>query len=79
MNTLGWIGSILLGFCGLPELIATIRNKKCNLSWGFLSMWGLGEIFVLIPVISDGLAPFLIFNYVLNIVIISILIRYKVC
>lgn len=77
MNSLGWIGGILLAFCALPEAFSSFRKKRCDLSWGFLSMWGLGEVFILIPVIGDKMAPFLLFNYSLNIVIISVLIYFK--
>lgn len=78
MNTIAWCGSILLSFCGIPELLKTIRYKRCDLSWGFLLMWGFGEVFILLPVISRKLGAFLVFNYTLNILIISLLIYYKV-
>jgi hypothetical protein len=78
MELLGWLGSGLLAFCGVPELLNTLRTKKCSLSWGFLLMWLFGEIFILIPVLSQNLGLFLVFNYSLNIIIISILCYYKV-
>lgn len=78
MNTLAWIGSILLGVCSVPELIKTLRTKTCTLSWGFLLLWFFGEVFVLVPVLARNLGSFLVFNYSLNTVIIGILIYYKV-
>lgn len=78
MNTLAWLGSILLGCCAIPELYSTVKSKKCSLSWGFLLLWFFGEVFVLVPVLAKGLGAFLVFNYSLNTIIISILIYYKV-
>jgi len=42
----GWIGSVLLTVCGLPQAIKVWRTKKANdLSMTFLTMWWLGEVF----------------------------------
>lgn len=77
MELLAWTGSILLACCGLPELLATIKNGRCSLSWGFLLMWLFGEIFTLVPVFSNKLGAFLLFNYSLNTVVILILVWFK--
>ena len=77
MDTLGWIGGVLLALCAIPEVIKSIRTKACNLSHGFLWLWYLGEWFILIPVLVQGMAGFLVFNYMLNIVLISVLMYYK--
>ena len=77
METLGWIGGILLAVCSVPELIKTIKTKTCSLSWGFLLLWWFGELFIMIPVIAKSMPFFLTFNYTLNLLIISILIYYK--
>jgi uncharacterized protein with PQ loop repeat len=74
---IGWIGATLLAFCGLPEMIRTLRTKRCHLSWGFLGMWGFGEVFTLIPVIADELGAFLVMNYSVNLAIILVLVYYK--
>ena len=73
----GWIGSTLLALCAIPEVIASFRTKQCSLSHGFLWLWYLGEWFLFLPVVLKGMAGFLIFNYALNIVLISVLIYYK--
>lgn len=78
MELLAWVGCILLATCALPELVRTLRTKKCSLTWGFLLMWLFGEIFTLLPVLSRNLGAFLVFNYSLNVVIIFILCYYKV-
>lgn len=77
MKTLGWIGSLLLAGCGLPEVIKAFEFGECTLTWTFLLMWFFGEIFVLIPVVCYIKSKFLIFNYSVNILFISILIWFK--
>ena len=77
MKILGWLGSILLSLCSIPEVIHSIKTGNCTLTWGFLLMWGLGEAFLLVPIIKKIKEPFLIFNYSLNLIFIIILIGYK--
>ena len=77
MDFVAWSGSLLLSFCSIPELIKAVKTKSCTLTWSFLLMWLFGEIFILIPVLDKALGAFLVFNYSLNIVIISILCVYK--
>jgi uncharacterized protein with PQ loop repeat len=78
MESIGWFSGIMLAFCGLPQAYHSIKyGNSDGVSWGFLSMWGLGEIFGLIYVVSLSSAP-LTFNYFLNIIFISIIARYKI-
>lgn len=78
MEMIGWIGSILLAFCGLPQAIESWKTKNSDgLTWGFLIMWGLGEIFTIIYIIPKWHWP-LIFNYTANIIFISIIVYYKI-
>jgi uncharacterized protein with PQ loop repeat len=78
MEYIGWIGSILLAFCGLPQAIESYRTKNSDgLTWGFLIMWGVGEIFTVVYIIPKWHWP-LIFNYVANLVFISIILYYKI-
>lgn len=78
MEMIGWIGSILLAFCGLPQAIESYKTKNSDgLTWGFLIMWGLGEIFTIIYIIPKWHWP-LIFNYTANIIFISIIVYYKI-
>lgn len=76
MQTIAWISSLLLALCGLPELIATIRTKKVNLTWAFLLMWWMGEVFgsIYTIYIQDYA---LIANYALNTMILSYLLVQK--
>lgn len=77
MELVAWSGAFLLSFCSVPELYKAYKTKKCSLTWSFLMMWLVGEIFTLIPILSRDLGLFLVFNYTLNIAIISALCYYK--
>ena len=77
MDNIGWIGSILLAFCGLPQAIESFKTKNSDgLTWGFLIMWGVGELFTIVYIIPKWHWP-LIFNYTANIIFISIIVYYK--
>ena len=81
INTIGWLGGILLAICGLPQAIKSYRLKSSHeLSWLFLIAWGLGEIllltFVCYKVEFPDLWP-LIINYSTNIFFVLVIIRYK--
>jgi uncharacterized protein with PQ loop repeat len=78
MELIGWLGSILLAFCGLPQAIESYRTKSSEgLTWGFISMWFVGEIMTFIYILPQMVLP-LIFNYTANIIFLSIIIYYKV-
>ena len=78
MEIIGWIGSILLAFCGLPQAIESYRTKSSEgLTWGLLLMWFWGEIFTIIYIIPKWHWP-LIFNYTANIIFLVIIIYYKI-
>ena len=77
MKICGWIGSFCFCICSLPELYYSIVNGQCLLSWPFLVLWGLGEIFVLIPVIYEKNELFLIFNYLFSLLCVILLIGIK--
>ena len=78
MEYIGWIGSILLAFCGLPQAIESYKTKNSDgLSGGFLIMWGVGEIFTIIYILPKWHWP-LIFNYTANLIFISVILYYKI-
>jgi uncharacterized protein with PQ loop repeat len=76
METIGFIGSILLGVCGIPEVVRTIKDNKCHLGWNFLLLWFGGELFMLMYVIPMKDLP-LLFNYVFNFALVGIMLYYK--
>ena len=76
MEIIAYIGGILLTICGIPEMIRTLKDKKCHLGWPFLLLWFFGEIFMLIYSIDLRSNP-LIMNYLFNTLIVGVMIYYK--
>ena len=77
METIGYIGGLLLAICGLPETIRTIKDKRCHLGWPFLFMWFFGELLMSIYTLELWDGP-LLFNYGFNILLVGIMVFYKV-
>ncbi len=77
IETIGWLGSALLAFCGLPETISCFITKKCTVPWALLVPWYLGEILAFIYTLKVfGINP-LLYNYMANILFISVMIYYR--
>lgn len=80
VEIIGWLGSILLTFCSLPQLIKSLKTRKVNdFSGLFLSLWFFGELLMLIYIVCGSIPisiPLLI-NYLFNTIIVLILIRIK--
>lgn len=78
MDNIGWIGSILLAFCGLPQAIESYKTKSsAGLTWGFLFMWFVGELCTFAYILPKMDLP-LMFNYSANIIFLIIIIFYKI-
>ena len=78
MDNFGWLGSILLAFCGLPQAIESYKTKNSDgLTWGFVLMWFVGEICTFVYIIPKMDLP-LLFNYSANIMFLIIIIYYKI-
>lgn len=77
MDLIGYVSGIMLALCGLPEAIRSYKNKRCDIGWGLLIMWMLGEIGLLIYETKTLAIP-RILNYSCNIIFISVMIFYKV-
>jgi len=78
LENLAWIGSLLLAFCSVPQAIKSIYDGHSDgLSWGFILMWFLGEIFTVGYVIAENATP-LILNYTANILFLLVIIKYKI-
>jgi uncharacterized protein with PQ loop repeat len=78
MDLIGYIGSIMLAICGLPQAIESFKTKSSEgLTWGFLSLWFFGEIFTFVYVLPKMDLPLLI-NYSANIIFLGIIIFYKI-
>lgn len=77
ISLIGAIGAFLLAFCGLPEVISSLRKGYCGASWGLLVTWVSGEILTFVYILGTSADIYLLFNYGVNILLISILILLK--
>lgn len=78
MEYIGWVGSILFAACGLPQAVQSYRlGNSDGLAWSFLLMWFFGELFTLIYIIPKADYP-LIFNYIVNMVFLLVIIKFKI-
>lgn len=78
LDIIGWVGGILLTFCGVPLAIQAYKEGHCRAyNWTFLNMWFWGEVGVLTIVLDPPIWP-LILNYSFNILLILVLVYYKV-
>jgi len=78
MDIIGYIGSIMLAICGLPQAIESFKTKSSEgLTWGFILLWFFGELFTFAYIIPKMDLPLLI-NYSANIIFLIIIIYYKV-
>jgi len=78
MEILGWLGAACLAVCALPQALNSMKHKNSfGISWMFLTLWMLGEVFTLIYIIPKKQWPIL-FNLLSNIFLISIIIYYKI-
>lgn len=76
METVGWIGSILLACCGIPSAVQAVRTKSCDVPLNLLLPWLAGEILVLVYNFKALSLP-LFFNYGVNITCIAIMLHYR--
>lgn len=75
---LGWLGSVCLALCGVPQAMQSYKEKHSDgISWGFLLLWAFGEIFALLYVF-DKLDMPLLMNYAANILIVGVMLYYKI-
>lgn len=78
MENIGWIGSILLAFCGLPQAIESYKTKSsAGLTWGFIAMWFIGELCTFAYILPKMDLPLLV-NYSANIIFLCVIIYYKI-
>jgi uncharacterized protein with PQ loop repeat len=75
---LGWLGSICLAICGIPQAWQSFKDKHSHgISWGFVLLWAFGEIFAL-AYVYDKLDLPLLLNYATNILILGVILFYKI-
>lgn len=66
IDAIAWIGSILLMFCAVPQLLKTLKSRKADdISWLMLVMWGFGDLLMFVWSVAQFNIP-LSLNYGLN-------------
>ena len=76
---LGWIGSVLLALCAAPQAVQSWDQRNSyGVNRTFLWTWALGELFVLVYMLSqsDILVP-LVLNYVANLICLGVILYYS--
>lgn len=71
---LGYSGGLLLAICGGFEAYRAVRSKEYSISIPFVVTWFTGEILTLIPLVVESNRLYLIMNYSMNILFISVII-----
>lgn len=78
IELIGWTSSIFLAICSFPQMLLSLKQGHSKgLSWWFLILWSVGELFGLIYVLPLGKLP-LILNYFANVVFMSVIMKYKI-
>jgi uncharacterized protein with PQ loop repeat len=75
---IGWIGAIAFGLCGFPQaLMAHKEGHAEGLSMACLALWTIGEICTIYAVSVDAPRPYLVSNYLANLLFLGVIWRYK--
>ena len=78
IKAIGWLGSIMFALCGAPQAVKSYKDGHSNgLSLSFLGLWTGGEILTTIAVALDTSSSYLLFNYIVNMVFLSVILKYK--
>ncbi len=77
MELIGYIGSIFLTINAVPELIRTIKDKRCHIGWAMLVLWFLGEVFMTTYAVMLWNIP-LMMNYIFNFIVVVVMLAYKI-
>ena len=79
IEMIGWMGSVLFSLCAYPQAIKSYKDGHSDgLSWYFLLMWFIGEILTLIYVSCTSASLPLLANYLMNLLILLVIIKYKI-
>lgn len=80
IGAFGWIGSILMALYGIPQAWLSFKNKNSHgISWGFLLMWAVGEVFVILYLSNKAEIDIpLLFNYSLNFLVVLTILYFKI-
>lgn len=77
MRNIGYLSSVFLILCGLPELYLGLTTGNVGASYGLLILWFIGEVLGLIYTINRKDLP-LILNYSFNTLIVGAILCLKI-
>ena len=78
LDTIGFLGVLFFAACAVPQAILSYKQGHSEgLSVTFLLLWTFGEIFTLIYVFFKLQDLLLMINYGGNLILLSIIWRYK--
>jgi len=79
IESLGWVAGLLFAFCALPQAAKSIKEGHSRgVSMTFLLMWFIGEILSIFYIyLKHGIDQPLMANYLLNIMFILCILKYK--
>ena len=78
LEVIGIAGAICFAICGMPQAIQCAKDGHSRgLSWSFLSLWFMGEIFT-IAYLWPKQDWILLSNYILNFASLLLMLRYKI-
>ena len=80
LEGLGYVASITLAFCALPQVIYSMRVKNAyGVDSLFLALWAGGEVLMVAYVfLRHGMSDIpLLANYLMNLLFLGVIIYYK--
>lgn len=78
MDSIGWIGNLMLAFCGMPQAYRSFKMKNSDgLEWSFLLLWTFGLFFAFCYALTKNDVLPLLFNYFVSILFNLIIIYFK--
>lgn len=80
IELIGYIGSLLLAACGIPQVYKSFKDKHSNgLHLWFILMWLVGEYTTLAYILLKGINSIpLLINYIISVVTTTIIMYYKI-
>jgi uncharacterized protein with PQ loop repeat len=77
-DAIGIIGSIAFATCAIPQVVECYRKKSAEgLSWMFLILWAIGEIFTIVYIWPNQ-DWILLSNYLFNSLCLSVMLFFKI-
>jgi len=79
INLIGWFASLSFSLSALPQAYYCYKHGNANgISFLFILLWGSGEILTLVYVLlKHGYDLPLVTNYLMNLLFLFIILKYK--